>query len=204
MGTSSTQAPDRDLRVATGLRDDRRDILRPGTELYARAEHVLRAQDEFTAEAHTAAWAVLLPLWPRAARQSTLDGLSVAAAMLVRDGVSLSDANWELCQAFDVVRPREPRTGRPRPSLQRGELLLRAAEAEPFASYLRRAIGTAWEADQALPRVYRAGEREPEGLWNPALRLDELGLAVAPSDHYVKTAASLLKARWYARRVEAR
>lgn len=200
MGSSPGEVTEDCLLVASGLADDRRAVLRPGTTLHARAQWVLREQDGFTAEAHAAAWSVLLPLWPLASREPSLDALSIAAATLVRDGVTLRDANWELCATFDVIRPREARSGRARPSLERGERLLEVAEAESPGAYLRRALGTLWDPERALPRVLRDGELEPEGVWNATLGLAALGLAAAPGDQYVRRAKELLESRWYARR----
>lgn len=196
MGSSPGEVTEGALHVATGLPDDRRAVLRPGNPLHGRAEHVLREQDALTPEAHAAAWAVLLPLWPLGAREPSLDGLSVAAAMLSRDGMELRDAGWELCSAFDVIRLREARVGRARPSLERGERLLERAEAEPVGVRLRRALGTHWQPELALPIIVLDGETEPEGVWNPLLELEELGLAVAPGDRYVRRAKELLETRW--------
>jgi len=203
MGSYPEEVTEDGLLVASGLADDRRAVLRPGTTLHARAEWVLREQDAFASGSHGATWAVLLPLWPLASREPSLDGISVAAATLVRDGMPLRDVNWELCRAFDVIRPRDARVGRARPSLERGERLLEVAEGESPGAYLRRALGTLWDPERALPRVYRDGELEPEGVWNATLDLEVLGLSAAPSDQYVSRAKELLESRWNARRTLA-
>ncbi len=196
MDRTSEEVTEGALRVATGLPDDRRGVLQPGDGLYGSAEQILRRQNAYaTPELHAEVWSVLLPLWPLET-PSKVDGHSIAAAVLSRDGLTLDQIHDALGHGTtDVVRRREGRSKRERPNLERGERLLERGERESVGTRLRR-IGTLWDPELALPRVYRDGEEEPDGFWNPLLDLAELGLDEARGDGYVRRAEGVLFGRW--------
>lgn len=131
------------LRLATGLPDDPRAALDPSSKVFARAAVALDAQDGWSARAHAAFWTAFLPDWPRRGRQPSVDALSKAAALLARAGQTVEEIHDDLhLGGIDAIRSRDKRSGRPRPSVERGEHLLAREEAEPLGAQLRRQIGT--------------------------------------------------------------
>lgn len=150
------------LLVTTGLLGDVPRAVPPRHALHERLELAISEQDRWTANEHGLFWTALLPELPRRGRRHSTDALSLAAAVLSREGFDEGRIAHALCVEVGTVRARASDDGRRgRASLERGHELLRAREAASVGAVLRRQIGTAWDPYRALPRVWRDGEEEP-------------------------------------------
>jgi hypothetical protein len=183
------------LRVCTLLSDDPRRPLRPKDMAYSGALVALEQRDTWGAFEHGACWSVLLPQWPRGGRAGgrppTTDTLSRVAALLAREGIDPASA---LHLSPHTLRARGTSDGhRERPSVERGEELLRTERREDYGTMMRRSTGDLWEPDRAAPRVYIDGEPEPElTYFNPLVELGD----DHPGADYERLAVEALRARW--------
>lgn len=182
--------------------DPRRPLTPRNGVLYAAALLALEQQDEWTAEEHGAFWTMGLAVWPHPeGRPPHRDALSRSAALLKRDDL---DPCLALDVASDTLRPRE-RNDRERPSVERGEELLRASEEESYGVCMRRSVGDLWEPERALPRVYALGEDEPDGgYFNPLVVVVQGAHRVAPmAELYDRRTQEGRRGRWEAARDDA-
>lgn len=208
------------LRVVTGHQEPPRKVLRPGDDLYPVAAHVLAEQDSYSVDRHAGLWFALLVTWPAAdGRRRAVDDLSVAAAALARDGLEGPEIAAALGVSADTLRYRDrDYTRRERPSVDRGEEILRRQEpeqsdADAYGAALLRSCGKGWFAHEALPRVYEGtlADAPEEGFFNlriyPTRGVDEAPALVEGSDkraphgaRYLALADEIRRDRWYARR----
>lgn len=181
------------IYVRTGLPDDpRRPLSEDNGPLYWAARDVHDRQDDWTPQEHGAAWTVLLAVWPLApGRPPTRDALSRSAALLDGDGIDPAAA---LNVSADTLRERE-HADRERPSVRRGEDLLRA---DPLGVAMQRSVGGLWVPQEAGPRVYLDGEDEPDlSYFNPLATVVEGAHRVsATAEQYDALASDARRARW--------
>jgi hypothetical protein len=173
-GIGQNSARNARLRLLSGLPDDPRITIGAGHALFGRASYALERRDHWGPWEHGGFFTALLPQWPRAGRKPSTDALSIAMALLVRDGLTEREAAAALAVSRDTVRPRERSPHRLRPSVERGEELLRVQESEPVGVGLRRRAGRLWDAFVALPRVLEHHEEDPdpdEDFFNPLVEL---------------------------------
>ncbi len=154
-----------------------------------RLELALSEQGGWTAREHAAFWAALLPQLLASGRKSTIDATSLAAALLDREGIPLSELGYEPGTIRKGISD-----GRPRPSLERGAELLSSQEEGDLGTALRRLIGTDWWPELALPRVWRDGEDQldPDAYFNPMIP----ECARPPRADVLVTAERVLRAHW--------
>lgn len=190
------------LCVVTLLGDDQRRKVPPGDDGHTELLHTLERHDTWSAFEHGAFWTAMLGRIPRGSRAGgrppTTDTLSRAAALLAREGIDPATA---LVLSPHTLRARSTSDGhRERPSVERGEELLRVQErlcvehGESYGVTMRRSTGDMWEPERAAPRVYIDGQPEPElTYFNPLVRL--------PDDHpgadYERAAVEAQHARWH-------
>lgn len=133
-------------------------------------EHALAEQDAWTAREHAAWWTALLPSFvagARKARPRTTDATSLAAALLDRAGLGPCALGYDA----GTIRRAAGSEGRRRPSRERGYELIHQHEGGDLGTALRRLVGTVWEPDLALPRVWPGGRDEApaDAYFNPMI-----------------------------------
>ena len=204
-GKQLGQNVERSVRVSTGLREHPRAPIPAGHRLHPLARYALRAQDSWTPEAHGAFWTAALVVWPAGGgRRSVVEDLSVAAALLAKDGLKREEIAQTLGVTPDSIRPRAGGPERNRPSVEQGKAILdlEKEHEESQATRLRRMTGRLWVPEEAHPQVYLDGDDPPEtGFFNPLVEL--LPGAVVTSEAgetYLALAQQKRRQLWYARR----
>lgn len=140
------------MYVATGLEGDSTRVVAPDHPAWRRVAYAHRHQDGWSIETHAAFWTALLPELPRTGRPRRGDLISRAAAALHEEGLD----RVAIAEVLGITDPNTIRVHEThsRPSLERGERLLREARQGDQGSSLMRLTGSAWVPEEALPRVF--------------------------------------------------